>query len=84
MTKLEIHYPEFEGLNLTWETLEGTVKHNGPIKRITSRYLKEYNKNLTLTSGIILLWKDKSARLPTTSPTTTTTSTTVSEPVFQH
>lgn len=51
MTKLEIHYPEFEGLNLTWETLEGTVKHNGPIKRITSRYLKEYNKKFDLDLG---------------------------------
>ena len=44
MTKIEIHYPEFEGLNLTWETLEGTVKHNGPIKKILSPYLKEFNK----------------------------------------
>ena len=44
MTKLEIHYPEFPGLNLTWETLEGTVKHNGPIKKISSSYLKDYNK----------------------------------------
>ena len=44
MTKLEIHYPEFPGLNLTWETLEGTVKHNGPIKKISNSYLKEYNK----------------------------------------
>lgn len=44
MTKTEIHYPEFDGLNLTWETLEGTVKHNGPIKKISSRYLKEFNK----------------------------------------
>ena len=43
MTKLEMHYPGFEGLNLTWETLEGTVKHNGPISRIKSRYLKEFN-----------------------------------------
>ena len=51
MTKLEIHYPEFEGLNLTWETLEGTVKHNGPIKRITNRYLKEYNKKFDLDPG---------------------------------
>lgn len=48
MTKLEIHYPEFEGLNLTWETLEGTVKHNGPIKNITSSYLKEFNKKFDL------------------------------------
>ena len=43
MTKLEVHYPEFEGLNLTWETLEGTVKHNGPVAKIKSRYLKEFN-----------------------------------------
>ena len=48
MTKLEIHYPEFEGLNLTWETLEGTVKHNGPIKKISNKYLKEYNKKFNL------------------------------------
>ncbi len=31
VTKLESRYPEFEGLNLTWETLEGVVKHNGPL-----------------------------------------------------
>ena len=48
MTKIEIHYPEFEGLNLTWETLEGTVKHNGPIKKISSNYLKEFNKKFDL------------------------------------
>ncbi len=31
VTKLETQYPDFEGLNLTWETLEGVVKHNGPL-----------------------------------------------------
>ena len=31
VTKLERRYPEFDGLNLTWETLEGIVKHNGPV-----------------------------------------------------
>ena len=31
LTKLERHYAEFDGLNLTWEALEGTVKHNGPL-----------------------------------------------------
>ncbi len=31
VTRLEKRYPAFEGLNLTWETLEGVVKHNGPI-----------------------------------------------------
>lgn len=33
VTKLERGYPSFDGLNLTWETLEGTVKHNGPMLR---------------------------------------------------
>src|SRR5438270_1949627 len=28
---LEHRYPEFDGLNLTWEALEGIVKHNGPL-----------------------------------------------------
>ena len=29
--ELEHRYPDFPGLNLTWETLEGIVKHNGPV-----------------------------------------------------
>ena len=33
LTKLERRYPTFDGLNLTWETLEGAVKHNGPLIR---------------------------------------------------
>jgi dGTPase len=31
VTSLEHRYPDFEGLNLTWESLEGIVKHNGPL-----------------------------------------------------
>jgi dGTPase len=31
VTDLERRYPTFPGLNLTWETLEGIVKHNGPV-----------------------------------------------------
>ncbi len=31
LTKLERRYAQFDGLNLTWETLEGLVKHNGPL-----------------------------------------------------
>jgi dGTPase len=31
VTRLERHYAAFDGLNLTWETLEGLVKHNGPL-----------------------------------------------------
>lgn len=31
VTRLERRYADFDGLNLTWETLEGLVKHNGPL-----------------------------------------------------
>ncbi|GIX11127.1 deoxyguanosinetriphosphate triphosphohydrolase [Elioraea sp.] len=31
VTVLERRYPGFDGLNLTWETLEGLAKHNGPV-----------------------------------------------------
>ncbi len=33
VTRLEHRYPGFDGLNLTWETLEGLTKHNGPVIR---------------------------------------------------
>ncbi|WP_171167743.1 deoxyguanosinetriphosphate triphosphohydrolase [Ruegeria sp. HKCCA0370] len=32
VTKLERHYAEFDGCNLTWECLEGIAKHNGPVE----------------------------------------------------
>ena len=32
VTKLETRYGDFDGLNLSWETLEGIVKHNGPLE----------------------------------------------------
>lgn len=31
LTKLERRYATFDGLNLSWETLEGVIKHNGPV-----------------------------------------------------
>jgi dGTPase len=31
VTRLERHYADFDGLNLTWESLEGIAKHNGPV-----------------------------------------------------
>ncbi len=37
VTKLERRYPRWEGLNLTWETLEGIIKHNGPVSEKLSR-----------------------------------------------
>src|ERR1700720_2598900 len=35
VTSLEHRYPEFDGLNLTWESLEGIVKHNGPLTELS-------------------------------------------------
>ena len=35
VTRLETPYPEFSGLNLSWEALEGLAKHNGPVDRPT-------------------------------------------------
>ncbi len=43
VTKLERHYAEFDGLNLTWETLEGLAKHNGPVTGPLPYALAEYN-----------------------------------------
>lgn len=48
MTETENRYPAFGGLNLTWETLEGTVKHNGPVKKINNAYLKDFNRRFPL------------------------------------
>ena len=39
VTRLERRYPDFDGLNLTWETLEGLAKHNGPIADMAGRPL---------------------------------------------
>ncbi|MDH4985142.1 deoxyguanosinetriphosphate triphosphohydrolase [Aminobacter anthyllidis] len=40
VTRLESRYAEFDGLNLTWETLEGLVKHNGPLTDAVGKGLK--------------------------------------------
>jgi dGTPase len=37
VTELETRYPNFPGLNLTWETVEGVVKHNGPVAAFMDR-----------------------------------------------
>jgi dGTPase len=42
VTRLEARYAAFDGLNLTWETLEGLVKHNGPLSRPPA-YVADYN-----------------------------------------
>ncbi len=43
VTKLENRYAAFDGLNLTWETLEGLAKHNGPLRQ-PPPYIAEYDQ----------------------------------------
>jgi dGTPase len=43
VTRLERHYAGFDGLNLTWETLEGIAKHNGPVEGDLPYALAEVN-----------------------------------------
>lgn len=38
VTELERRYPDFDGLNLTWESIEGIVKHNGPLTKSASEH----------------------------------------------
>ena len=51
VTMLERHYAEFDGLNLTWETLEGIAKHNGPVTGTLPYALAKYNDNHDLELG---------------------------------
>jgi dGTPase len=67
-TAIERRYPAFDGLNLTWETLEGIVKHNGPLtdpdgnpigkyrERGVSQIVTDYNATHDLA-----LWSHASA-----------------------
>jgi dGTPase len=43
VTSLERHYANFDGLNLTWDCLEGIAKHNGPVVGDLPYALAEYN-----------------------------------------
>ena len=43
VTALERHYAAFDGLNLTWETLEGIAKHNGPVTGDLPYALADYD-----------------------------------------
>ncbi len=51
VTSLEHRYPEFDGLNLTWETLEGIVKHNGPLAERNGAAVGRYRDH-GIPSGI--------------------------------
>lgn len=50
LTQLEAKYAAFDGLNLTWETLEGIAKHNGPVSQ-PPRALAAYNARHDLELG---------------------------------
>ncbi len=43
ITCLERRYADFDGLNLSWETLEGVVKHNGPLTARAPAYVSAYS-----------------------------------------
>ena len=92
VTSLEHRYPEFDGLNLTWESLEGIVKHNGPL---TERAARRSGAIATTAfpwgspttwrptiwnCGALPRWKRRSRRSPTTLPMTPTTSMTACAP----
>jgi dGTPase len=48
LTTLERKYPKWNGLNLTWETLEGVVKHNGPMTGTIHIAVRELQKQIDL------------------------------------
>lgn len=50
VTLLESRYAAFDGLNLTWETLEGLAKHNGPLRKPPG-YVAEYDARHALELG---------------------------------
>ena len=55
VTKLEAPYPDFDGLNLSWEALEGLAKHNGPIDDPTwamTEANREWDLELGTWSGL--------------------------------
>ncbi len=44
VTQLETKYIGYDGLNLTWETLEGMIKHNGPMRdALYPKFIEDYN-----------------------------------------
>lgn len=64
VTRLERRYAEFDGLNLSWETLEGLVKHNGPLTDSLGNGLKgQVPQAIRDFSELFDLWLDKYASL---------------------
>ena len=64
VTKLERRYPDFDGLNLSWETLEGLVKHNGPLLDDEGRGAGSY-AGKALPAAILAYAAEQDLRLAT-------------------
>ena len=88
VTRLERRYADFDGLNLTWETLEGLVKHNGPLidakgdphgplprTGIARGHYRVCRDSRPEAGALCLPPKHRSQRYRTTLPTTPMTST---------
>jgi dGTPase len=62
VTLLERRYPRFDGLNLTWEVLEGIAKHNGPLTDREGKPLARHASHLGLYDrGLdLMLWSQPS------------------------
>ena len=56
VTKLEKKYANFDGLNLSWESLEGIVKHNGPLFKNIPTVIKDYQKHILKENKIFDLF----------------------------
>src|SRR6185295_15817166 len=56
VTAMERRYPAFDGLNLSWETLEGIVKHNGPLTDAGGEPIGRYQQH-----GVPLAIRDYTA-----------------------
>jgi dGTPase len=48
VTQLEHRYAAFDGLNLTWETIEGLVKHNGPLAGVLAQPIVDFDSRWPL------------------------------------
>ena len=76
VTLLESRYAGFDGLNLTWETLEGLVKHNGPVRKPPALHRRIQRAAPAGPRHASRAPRRRSRRWPTTSPITATTWTT--------
>lgn len=64
VTLLEHKYPLFDGLNLSYECLEGIVKHNGPlVSAFTPRYIRQFNETYDLSLSTYALLEAQVAAL---------------------